>query len=424
MGKAARWFRALFGGKKRWGFLKSFREKEKPPPERKWLPPPPPPPSYRDVILDEDGQSKRAIAVAAATAAVAEAAVAAAQAAAVVVRLTRSGRTAAVTAEEGTKREERAAVKIQAAFRGYLARRALRALKALVKLQALVRGNIVRKQAAETLKCMQALVRVQARARARRTLCPEATRSRSGKSSRSNAGPCTPDKIRSRSLKRNSPKQGGGTEAVHSGRDHSANWNWLDQWMEERYWDSREASKTMDDEKNAKILEVDTGKPHFNLRRQSSHNHINHPPCSSSTVNSDQIGQSLSSTLASVPSPPVSRRQSMSPMLRFPSIESGESPQFYSAASRPGRSRRGPFTPVKSECARSLFNGYTDYPNYMVNTESSMAKVRSQSAPRQRSELGKLGSARRLSVPGSTRQSAASKAYPFSGKLERLGGNN
>ncbi|KAK8944219.1 hypothetical protein KSP39_PZI008330 [Platanthera zijinensis] len=185
MGKAARWFRALFGGKKRWGFVKSFREKEKPPPERKWLPPPPP--SFRDVILDEDDQNKRAIAVAAATAAVAEAAVAAAQAAAVVVRLTRSGRTAAVTAEEGTKREERAAVKIQAAFRGYLARRALRALKALVKLQALVRGNIVRKQAAETLKCMQALVRVQARARARRTLCPEATRSRSGKSSRSNA---------------------------------------------------------------------------------------------------------------------------------------------------------------------------------------------------------------------------------------------
>nr|XP_043628098.1 protein IQ-DOMAIN 5-like [Erigeron canadensis]XP_043628099.1 protein IQ-DOMAIN 5-like [Erigeron canadensis] len=65
-------------------------------------------------------------------------------------------------------REEWAAIRIQTAFRGILARRALRALKGLVRLQALVRGHAVRKQAATTLRCMQALVRVQARVRARR----------------------------------------------------------------------------------------------------------------------------------------------------------------------------------------------------------------------------------------------------------------
>uniref|UniRef100_A0A0D3G9X4 DUF4005 domain-containing protein n=1 Tax=Oryza barthii TaxID=65489 RepID=A0A0D3G9X4_9ORYZ len=66
----------------------------------------------------------------------------------------------------GQQREVEAAVMIQKAFRGYLARRALRALKALVKIQALVRGYLVRKQAATTLQRLQALMRLQASSRA------------------------------------------------------------------------------------------------------------------------------------------------------------------------------------------------------------------------------------------------------------------
>ncbi|XP_020097043.1 protein IQ-DOMAIN 1 isoform X2 [Ananas comosus] len=108
---------------------------------------------------EEEEETEHAMAVAAATAAAAEAAVAAAQAAAKVVRLAGYGR---------MSREEKAAVRIQSYYRGYLARRALRALRGLVRLQALVRGHQVRKQAQMTMRCMQALVRVQARVRARR----------------------------------------------------------------------------------------------------------------------------------------------------------------------------------------------------------------------------------------------------------------
>ncbi|WVZ55351.1 hypothetical protein U9M48_006023 [Paspalum notatum var. saurae] len=76
----------------------------------------------------------------------------------------------ALFCREGFSREDVAAVTIQAYFRGHLARRAFKALKSLVRLQAVARGAYVRRQAEVAVHCMQAMVRLQMRVRARQVL--------------------------------------------------------------------------------------------------------------------------------------------------------------------------------------------------------------------------------------------------------------
>ncbi|XP_021299773.1 protein IQ-DOMAIN 31-like isoform X2 [Herrania umbratica] len=62
-------------------------------------------------------------------------------------------------------RLDQAAAKAQAAFRGYLARRAFRTLKGIIRLQAFIRGHLVRRQAVATLCCTWGIVKFQAVAR-------------------------------------------------------------------------------------------------------------------------------------------------------------------------------------------------------------------------------------------------------------------
>lgn len=124
--------------------------------------PPPPPVEQMKLMEAENEQNKHAYSVAIATAVAAEAAVAAAQAAAEVVRLT------AAACNSGKSKEEIAAIRIQTAFRGYLARRALKALRGLVRLKTMIQGQSVKRQATSTLRSMQTLARVQSQVRARR----------------------------------------------------------------------------------------------------------------------------------------------------------------------------------------------------------------------------------------------------------------
>ncbi|GLU04552.1 hypothetical protein SLE2022_216910 [Rubroshorea leprosula] len=63
---------------------------------------------------------------------------------------------------------EESVVIIQTAIRGFLAQRDVVKRKNVVKLQAAVRGHLVRKQAVGALRCVQAIVKMQALVRARR----------------------------------------------------------------------------------------------------------------------------------------------------------------------------------------------------------------------------------------------------------------
>ncbi|KAJ4750204.1 Iq-domain 31 [Rhynchospora pubera] len=362
MGKATRWLRNLLGGgkkeakenpsanytteKKRWSFAKSTRDSDstssapagpiKPGPidNSAWL---------RSLYNEtEREQSKHAIAVAAATAAAADAAVAAAQAAVAVVRLTSQGHGSrvfgpggdgAMPGVPGGSPMRIAAVKIQTAFRGFLAKKALRALKALVKLQALVRGYLVRKQAAATLQSMQAMIRAQATVRAQK----------------------------SRNLIRND------RNLLNQQYRHRRS-------LQERYDDTRSeqaapyysrrlsASVESGFDHSPKIVEIDTVRPKSRSSRRTSPSvyDLNEdlPPISiPSSRNLNDYDWSFSGT----------------DKCRY-SLTAQSTPRYMNSTNIM------PVTPAKSVV------NFSNCPNYMVNTQSFEAKVRSQSAPRQRPE--------------------------------------
>ncbi|KAF8394370.1 hypothetical protein HHK36_020578 [Tetracentron sinense] len=336
-------------------------------------------PRVQIMLESENEQKKQAMAVAAA------------QASAAVIRLTTAatGRPSAV--------EEAAAIKIQAVFRSYLARKALCALKGLVKLQALVRGHLVRKQATAALRCMEALVTAQARARAQRIRMTE------------EAQPITRRQlIHKKSLRDNQFRQ--------------AN-NELDRGMEE----------------NIKIVEMDLGESRGSLKSRNSYS--NHPQIEQAEHRFSQHyarhhARSKQDHQPQI-SPAPSSLTDMSPRTcsghfeEYSFTTTQSNPQYYSAMSRPDPPRAF----ARTEHADSMSHDYAFFPNYMAKTESYRAKVRSQSAPKQRPDLcERQPSSRRKAsmegrnVPRGVRMQRSSShvgstahgyQYPCSTKLDR-----
>lgn len=177
---------------------------------------------------------------------------------------------------------------------------------------------------------------------------------------------------------------------------------WLDRWMEESVWNNRRNASSMRYEKGDKILEVDTWKPHLSSQRntrafQTAQHALASDHYSPAIMTFDSPSKRSTKEPNLIPSQ-ASTDYFSSSTLKYPAGKDEvaalrtveNSPQAFSASSRPGSSR-GPFTSTKSEYSWGFFNNYAGYPNYMANTESSRAKVRSQSAPRQRLEFEKYG---------------------------------
>ncbi|KAD7480043.1 hypothetical protein E3N88_03179 [Mikania micrantha] len=325
------------------------------------------PPTEAKLTEAENEQSKHAYSVAYATAVAAEAAVAAAHAAAEVVRLTSATRIL------GRSTEETAAIKIQAVYRGHLARRAVRAVRGLGRLKSLIQGQSVKRQAISTLKCMQTLARVQSQVRSRRVLMSQENRVpqqlllKHEKDANS---------IRSYQSWKNSTQSPKST-FLDPNNPHWG-WSWLERWMAARPWEAQSITG-----KEPSVGE--TGK------------RVSRPPSRQS------------------PSTPPTRAPSSSSRVR-PESQKGsvdeDSTSFYSVQS--DRNRRN--SRASSVCDNESLDSSPAVPNYMASTMSAKARSRFASPVHSPSPLGsgRKGTSEKGSVAGS-----AKKRLSFSGSPAR-----
>ncbi|KAL8053299.1 hypothetical protein ABFS82_05G062500 [Erythranthe guttata] len=398
-----------------------------------------------------------AIAVAAATAAAAEAAVATAKAAVEIFRLTQ---------QPSSFRQHCAARVIQTAFRGYLARRALIALKGIVKLQALIRGQNVRKQATMTMKCMQTLLRVQAKMREQRARLSHEDSGRGRKSMFAETTNLWESKylkdIRDRKSRsrdgssmtddwRNCPRTLEELEAILKARNEAAlthekslafafsqqnkildsertvydgeeyesdnRANWLDKWMAAKQWESSSRASTEHKRDSIKTVDVDSLKTSSysaaNGRRSRCQSPIHHRQ---STAASPHHHRSSFHNVAGVQSPatpclvpkirpptPQARPASPRCLKEEKSYSTANTPSLRASAQRLNSGGVSRYSTAGNDGSAAVAASGGAIPNYMAATESAKARIRSQSAPRQRPstpERERGGSARkRLSYP-------------------------
>ncbi|KAG8077733.1 hypothetical protein GUJ93_ZPchr0007g5084 [Zizania palustris] len=178
--------------------------------------------------------------------------------------------------------ETLAAVKAQAAFRGYLARRAFRALKGIIRLQALIRGHLVRRQAASTLRVIWLIVKLQAVVRGRNVRLSSASMQFVVKSDQHKFLSGKPsdswkEKVSSNAYVRKLLSSHIVLEALHfkyDERDPNSFYNWLERWTITRVWKSVSQPKRVADgkpqiRKASYAMETESAKLKHNVRKNS-----------------------------------------------------------------------------------------------------------------------------------------------------------
>ncbi|XVF85988.1 hypothetical protein PTKIN_Ptkin17bG0164700 [Pterospermum kingtungense] len=149
-------------------------------------------------------------------------------------------------------RLDQAAAKAQAAFRGYLARRAFRTLKGIIRLQALIRGHLVRRQAVATLCCTWGIVKFQALARGQKVRSSEIgikvhekhLRLLQGSKSLDSLRPSVSSQVKNSSNNAFVQKILASSPVVlplrlqYGPEEPNLSWQWLQRWTRSHFWES------------------------------------------------------------------------------------------------------------------------------------------------------------------------------------------
>ncbi|TKW16421.1 hypothetical protein SEVIR_5G298700v4 [Setaria viridis] len=186
------------------------------------------------------------------------------------------------TSGPGQLGEDQAAVKAQAAFRGYLARRSFRALKGIIRLQALIRGHLVRRQAVSTLRTTWLIVKFQALVRGRNVRLSGSDMQFNLKFGQHSLGGARSsdawkDKLSSNAYVRKLLSSPIVLEPLHfqyDKRDPNSTYNWLERWTLGCIWKSVSQPKRVPDgkllvRKASYAMETESAKLKRNIRKGS-----------------------------------------------------------------------------------------------------------------------------------------------------------
>ncbi|CAA7406271.1 unnamed protein product [Spirodela intermedia] len=413
---------------KKWSFGKSKQpESDSSPLEASEAPvADPPPPISHDEAKQTEGESNRAQSVELTTVEVSEPAEVATEASAVVVPLTGDARRF-----PGRSTEEIAAIKIQTAFRGYLARRALRALKGLVRLKSLLHSNAVKRQSAATLRCMQTLSKVQSQIRTTRIRMTEENqalqrqlqlkREKELEALRASMGEDWDDSLQSKeqleasllnkheaAIRREralayafSRQWKNSSRSVNTLFTDPSNphwgWSWLERWMAAKSWETRSTAGKELNNDNASIKSASTRiAVDGEAKKPLPHRDINLDKPSPTTA--QRLNKPLS---RQSPSTPLSKASSFAGKIKPPSPGGAHGPAEDDARSQVSihseRARRHSIAGSSVRDDESL-GGSPAIPSYMAATQSARAKLQSQSPLTERLETpekASLGSAKK-----------------------------